>query len=231
MSARFNNTPLGSSILTQFNPGNIANSLNGGNPVGGFGTSLFGHSNFSGYSIFAPQTYNDAAVATRVTWNPDSTYGRIIYVNSRINPNPQAYNGAIDTRPNYRLGNFSNRYYLNAVDNADPNGYNIEFSGRDSIMRRRFPWQYSYDPYEYYHSNVYPNGITYPVDTYYRGIVPQSREYFDNYYGSEYPPAAPECMPHLNCRGQRRPNDCRSCVSAQGGSSHCVDQICGPHRI
>ena len=47
---------------------------------------------------------------------------------------------------------------------------------------------------------------------------------------SNYPPCGPECAPYLDCAiSTSTPNDCRSCVAALGGSSHCADQICGPH--
>lgn len=46
-----------------------------------------------------------------------------------------------------------------------------------------------------------------------------------------YPITSPECAPFLNCQCYANPNDCRSCVAAQGGGPHCADQICGPHVV
>ena len=52
---------------------------------------------------------------------------------------------------------------------------------------------------------------------------------YGNPYQYNYPYTAPECAPHIGCENIPDTNDCRSCVSANGGPSHCADQICGPH--
>jgi len=76
--------------------------------------------------------------------------------------------------------------------------------------------------------DVYPNG--YPIyGTYsYAALGPTLGPYGGPFY---YPPASPECGIHLACAEYSNPNDCRSCVSSRGGSSHCADQICGPHVL
>lgn len=39
----------------------------------------------------------------------------------------------------------------------------------------------------------------------------------------------PECGLYGGCRAYPHTNDCRSCVVAKGGSTHCANQVCGFH--
>jgi len=98
-----------------------------------------------------------------------------------------------------------------------------------------YPDQYAY-PYNfpYGYPNTAPYGNPYsainglpftPLNNY-------PLAFFNGYPYSVlegYPYSSPECAPYIDC-GQTysNPNDCRSCISASGGSNHCANQICGP---
>lgn len=135
----------------------------------------------------------------------------------------------------YRTGNnipvFANGvpYYTNVVDSGP------YFPLENELYR--VPQSETLSPYPY---NRYPYNNRYNYNnTLFQsnvGAFPFGARYNNLYYGNpylgyEYPVAAPECAPHLNCAlNGRSVNDCRSCVIAQGGSGHCATQICGPHN-
>ena len=104
-----------------------------------------------------------------------------------------------------RQGGVTNSLYGNDWYNGwDRNGYGV-WTG-NNYAKNRYWYNNPYSAYSAYNGYGYGNNG--------RGF---------------YPPASPECAPHLNCASNSNPNDCRSCVSAQGGPSHCASQICGPH--
>lgn len=120
--------------------------------------------------------------------------------------------------------------------------YNVPYS---SLNGGYYPYSTSY-PYNGYavsgaYPGIYPGACSgaysggYPTFPYgvYGGysngaLFPYSNAYPFAYAGTGYPPYGPECVPYAGCQSYANPNDCRSCVSARGGSSHCADQICGP---
>jgi len=183
---------------------------------------------------------------TRLSYNPYTVYGQI------ANNSLGLFNGNIQTRENYQAGNVGGRVYYNITGNAKPNSYNLARGlNYDMIGVRNY---LGYNP-RAVRRDWYPNGVPYPAATHYRGVIPpygSSYNYAYPYaspygspygliYGSSYglpyespylpayPSTSPECARQGSCRSLDYPNDCRSCVSQLGGSSHCATQICGPH--
>lgn len=161
-------------------------------------------------------------------------FGAVPVATPSIAPNTMFFNGSAQTRPVYGYGAFRNNVQTNLVARAFPNSYNAERSGLNYNYIDPYA-QYSLDP-RLYRGPTYPNGYPYPYSLADAG-------YYNQYgygaypYGApvnapplySYPYTAPECAPYVSCENTSDPNDCRSCVSSLGGSSHCVDQICGPH--
>jgi hypothetical protein len=169
-----------------------------------------------------------------------------------------AYNANLITAPANGLAPFQYPLLTNFADNPVANGYNLARSGLNYGTTRYNTYNPA-DPRFIYNRAVFPNGYPLYNNTarpYYRGLCadypngypfdypndngnPFSGYPYGRYpYGAfphtgfsryDYPLAAPECAPHINCGSYSHPNDCRSCVSAQGGPSHCAGQICGAH--
>lgn len=136
-----------------------------------------------------------------------------------------------------------------ARDGVRRRSYDSRLAVPNVIGPYAYPEQTLYGP-----GLAYPVAEPYPPPaTYYRGsLPPYYRERIGDTYVppmpyvesppyippkpysnlctiSSYPPASPECMPYMSCVNSSNPNDCRSCVSALGGTEHCATQICGPH--
>lgn len=157
---------------------------------------------------------------------------------------PLAFGAAAASyRPIAASGLVSGINYIHVADRALENLYGIERRYLDFDLRR-FRGS-SIDP-RLISRPLYPTGypcFNYPSATAGLGVpnpyYGQTAIYPNGYplYGypdsqlTSYPPVAPECRLHTNCAANANPNDCRSCVTAQGGSPHCANHICGPHRL
>ena len=155
---------------------------------------------------------------------------------------------APQTRAINGFGPFRNNVQTNLSAVNLPNSFNLARSGINyDYYDPLYPNQL--DP-RLYAGPVYANGYPFPYAYGRTGPLPTNQldprvnnllAYQNGYpvppqfdpnptLAQSYPLTSPECSPYMECSSYADPNDCRSCVSAAGGSSHCADQICGPHN-